>query len=110
MSTITATEVNNLRKMTGAGLMDCKKALQETNGDGEGEREDWGTLTKKKDDDQDDEGTTQRRIKTTKDQDDGWIKTTRKDQHISVSTQHTSASHVKGATPRGSRGVASKTS
>jgi len=33
MSTITATEVNNLRKMTGAGLMDCKKALQETNGD-----------------------------------------------------------------------------
>ena len=33
MSTITATEVNNLRKMTGAGLMDCKKALQETSGD-----------------------------------------------------------------------------
>jgi len=33
MSTITATEVNNLRKMTGAGLMACKKALQETNGD-----------------------------------------------------------------------------
>lgn len=31
--TITAAEVNKLRKMTGAGLMDCKKALQETNGD-----------------------------------------------------------------------------
>jgi elongation factor Ts len=33
MSTITASEVNKLRQMTGAGLMDCKKALQETNGD-----------------------------------------------------------------------------
>lgn len=30
---ITAAEVNKLRKMTGAGLMDCKKALQESNGD-----------------------------------------------------------------------------
>lgn len=33
MSTITASEVNKLRQMTGAGLMDCKKALQETSGD-----------------------------------------------------------------------------
>lgn len=30
---ITAQEVNKLRKMTGAGLMDCKKALTESNGD-----------------------------------------------------------------------------
>lgn len=30
---ITATEVNKLRTMTGAGMMDCKKALTETNGD-----------------------------------------------------------------------------
>ena len=33
MSTITATQVNELRKMTGAGLMDCKQALTESNGD-----------------------------------------------------------------------------
>ncbi len=31
--TITAAEVNKLRKQTGAGLMDCKRALQESNGD-----------------------------------------------------------------------------
>ncbi len=30
---ISAKEVNELRKKTGAGLMDCKKALTETNGD-----------------------------------------------------------------------------
>ena len=30
---ISATEVAKLRKMTGAGLMDCKKALEEANGD-----------------------------------------------------------------------------
>lgn len=30
---ITASQVNELRKQTGAGMMDCKKALQETNGD-----------------------------------------------------------------------------
>ena len=30
---ITAAEVNQLRKQTGAGMMDCKKALQEANGD-----------------------------------------------------------------------------
>ena len=29
---ITATQVNDLRKMTGAGMMDCKKALTESNG------------------------------------------------------------------------------
>jgi elongation factor Ts len=34
MSTaITATQVNDLRSQTGAGLMDCKRALVETNGD-----------------------------------------------------------------------------
>ena len=33
MSTITAADVNKLRKQTGAGMMDCKKALQEANGD-----------------------------------------------------------------------------
>lgn len=32
---ITAKEVNELRKMTGAGMMDCKKALTEANGDTE---------------------------------------------------------------------------
>jgi elongation factor Ts len=31
-TTITATQVNDLRKSTGAGLLDCKKALVETNG------------------------------------------------------------------------------
>lgn len=33
MAQITATEVNRLRKMTGAGMMDCKKALVEADGD-----------------------------------------------------------------------------
>jgi len=33
MTTITASAVNQLRQMTGAGMMDCKKALQESNGD-----------------------------------------------------------------------------
>ncbi|MEI8356150.1 MAG: elongation factor Ts, partial [Deltaproteobacteria bacterium] len=32
---ITATQVNELRKVTGAGLMDCKRALTETGGDQE---------------------------------------------------------------------------
>ena len=31
-ATISATEVNKLRQMTGAGMMDCKKALMEANG------------------------------------------------------------------------------
>ncbi len=30
---ISASEVNNLRKSTGAGMMDCKNALVEANGD-----------------------------------------------------------------------------
>ncbi len=30
---ITAQQVNELRKKTGAGMMDCKKALTEANGD-----------------------------------------------------------------------------
>lgn len=33
MAQITATDVNKLRKMTGAGMMDCKKALVEAEGD-----------------------------------------------------------------------------
>ena len=33
MSKITASEVNKLRKQTGAGMMDCKNALVESNGD-----------------------------------------------------------------------------
>ena len=33
MATITASEVNSLRKQTGAGMMDCKKALVEAEGD-----------------------------------------------------------------------------
>ena len=31
--TITASLVNELRQRTGVGMMECKKALQETNGD-----------------------------------------------------------------------------
>ena len=31
--TITAADVNKLRTTTGAGMMDCKKALTEANGD-----------------------------------------------------------------------------
>jgi elongation factor Ts len=30
---VTAAQVNELRKATGAGLMDCKKALTETGGE-----------------------------------------------------------------------------
>jgi elongation factor Ts len=33
MAKITAADVNKLRKQTGAGMMDCKKALQEADGD-----------------------------------------------------------------------------
>ncbi|MBN1157881.1 MAG: elongation factor Ts [Bacteroidales bacterium] len=33
MSQITAADISKLRKMTGAGMMDCKSALNETNGD-----------------------------------------------------------------------------
>ncbi len=33
MAQITAADVSKLRKMTGAGMMDCKKALQEADGD-----------------------------------------------------------------------------
>jgi elongation factor Ts len=32
-ATITAAEINKLRQVTGAGMMDCRKALTETNGD-----------------------------------------------------------------------------
>lgn len=34
--TITAAEINKLRQATGAGMLDCRKALTETNGDFEG--------------------------------------------------------------------------
>ena len=40
MTTITATQVKELRDLTGAGMMDCKKALTETNGHLE-EAVDW---------------------------------------------------------------------
>ena len=30
---VTASQVKDLREKTGAGMMDCKKALSETNGD-----------------------------------------------------------------------------
>ena len=33
MTNITAADVNKLRQMSGAGMMDFKKALHETNGD-----------------------------------------------------------------------------
>jgi elongation factor Ts len=33
MSTISAADVNKLRQLTGAGMMDCKKALTDSNGD-----------------------------------------------------------------------------
>ena len=33
MANITAAMVKELREMTGAGMMDCKKALSETDGD-----------------------------------------------------------------------------
>jgi len=33
---ISASDIKNLREKTGAGMMDCKKALTETNGDFEG--------------------------------------------------------------------------
>ena len=33
MANITAADVMNLRKMTSAGMMDCKKALEEAEGD-----------------------------------------------------------------------------
>jgi elongation factor Ts len=33
MAQVTAAEINKLRQMTGAGMMDCKKALEEANGD-----------------------------------------------------------------------------
>jgi elongation factor Ts len=33
MSTITAADINKLRKATGAGMLDCRKALTESNGD-----------------------------------------------------------------------------
>ena len=33
MATITAVEVKKLRDLTGAGMMECKRALEETDGD-----------------------------------------------------------------------------
>jgi elongation factor Ts len=40
MSKITAADIQKLREITGAGMMDCKKALEESNGDQEG-AQDW---------------------------------------------------------------------
>jgi len=39
MANITAADVSKLRQMTGAGMMDCKKALVEANGDFERAKE-----------------------------------------------------------------------
>ena len=39
MAAITAADVNKLRTMTGAGMMDCKKALVEAEGDFEAARD-----------------------------------------------------------------------
>src|SRR5882672_11155888 len=36
MSNFTAADVKKLRELTGAGMMDCKKALEETDGDFDG--------------------------------------------------------------------------
>src|SRR5687768_3741085 len=44
MAEITAELVNNLRKQTNAGMMDCKKALKEANGD----LEEAATILRKK--------------------------------------------------------------
>lgn len=33
MAKVTVQEINELRQMTGAGMMDCKKALTEAEGD-----------------------------------------------------------------------------
>src|SRR3954466_1791412 len=35
-TTISAQDINKLRQMTGAGMLDCRKALTESNGDFEG--------------------------------------------------------------------------
>ena len=40
MAEISAAMVKDLREKTGAGMMDCKKALSETGGDF-GKAEDW---------------------------------------------------------------------
>ena len=40
MADVSAKDVAALRKITGAGMMDCKKALQETGGDMDGAK-DW---------------------------------------------------------------------
>ena len=40
MATVTAEMVKELRERTGAGMMDCKSALNETNGDME-QAVDW---------------------------------------------------------------------
>ena len=39
MTTITAKDVSELRKATGAGMMDCKEALKESDGDYDGAME-----------------------------------------------------------------------
>lgn len=36
---VTMAEISKLRKLTGAGMMDCKNALTETNGDIEAAKE-----------------------------------------------------------------------
>ena len=38
---ITASQVKELREMTGAGMMDCKKALTNTDGDMDAAGDQW---------------------------------------------------------------------
>ena len=40
-TTITAADINKLRQQTGAGMMDCRKALTESNGDFEAAIDYW---------------------------------------------------------------------
>ena len=40
MYKVSTSDISKLREMTGAGMMDCKKALEESNGDYEG-AQDW---------------------------------------------------------------------
>ena len=40
MTKVSAADISKLRELTGAGMMDCKKALEESNGDTEA-AQDW---------------------------------------------------------------------
>jgi elongation factor Ts len=71
MINITATDVNNLRKATGAGMMDCKQALQEAEGDMEKAvdilRKKGQKVANKRSDRETNEGYVIAKVKSTKD-------------------------------------------